>query len=115
MGLLGISPSPDPYEGKGGVPGTASAPPQGGFGGAGGTPGLAGGVGSGGSGAGGVYGGGSGAYLTMNRPQAGGALAWKNGIVVTPGLSLQIRVTAGGAARIIWGGGRSFPYNAGDV
>jgi hypothetical protein len=70
------------------------------------------GSGSGGCGGGDVSGG------------AGGGLAWKNGISVTPDSALSVVVgTAGsggsgdgsarsGACRVIWGTGKSFPSNA---
>lgn len=81
--------------------------------GASGEPGL---PGSGGTGA--TYGG---CYWNAT-PIRGGALAWKNSIAVTPGETLAISIgershsySGPGAVRIIWGGDRSFPYNAGDI
>ena len=51
-----------------------------------------------------------------------GNLRWKNDIGVTPGETLTVNVGYGysvaecdGGVRIIWGGGRSYPNNAGDV
>jgi len=45
---------------------------------------------------------------------AGGALAWKNAIAVTPGQVITVNA-AGGRIRIIWGPGRSYPTAAGNV
>lgn len=53
----------------------------------------------------------------------GGNLRWRNAIPVTPGETLNIAFPVQGlsaapfgtAIRIIWGGGRSFPLNAGDM
>ena len=115
-----------------------------GIGGGGGGVGLYGGTvggagGSGGSngsgGTGGEYGGGgggSGAGIGNCSGGGGGALAYSNGIPVTPGESLTVIVGAAGkqelrnyigyiggggpgakgAVRIIWGDSRSFPSNA---
>lgn len=51
-----------------------------------------------------------------------GNLRWKNDIAVTPGETLTVIIATGysvaecdGGVRIIWGGGRSYPSNAGDV
>lgn len=45
---------------------------------------------------------------------AGGALAWKNAVAVTPGQVITVNA-AGGRIRIIWGPGRSYPTTAGNV
>lgn len=49
----------------------------------------------------------------------GGALAWANDLACTPGVGVAVQAVSGngtaGAVRIIWGGGRSFPFNAGDM
>ncbi|QRG10214.1 hypothetical protein EZH22_31065 (plasmid) [Xanthobacter dioxanivorans] len=83
---------------------------------------------------GGSWGGGGGT-VTFGAPQqsgGGGELSWANNITVTPGQVLTVVVGAGGnnapvlqgvvylgigkgqggAVRILWGGGRSFPSNA---
>jgi hypothetical protein len=100
---------------------------RGGGGGSGGTNGIRG---SGGSG--GLYGGGT--ASAANRANGGGggggggALAYTNGITVSPGTGYQVVVGSGGvcyasggsvhqrggsgAVRIIWGNGRSFPTTA---
>ena len=44
----------------------------------------------------------------------GGAFAWLGTLAVTPGQVLTINA-AGGRARIVWGPGRSYPYNAGEI
>ena len=50
----------------------------------------------------------------MQRQVSGGALAWKNDIPVSPGQVLKLQFGATyNRIRIFWGGGRSFPYNAG--
>lgn len=68
---------------------------------------------------GGSYGGGNGGQRLSRTPLRGGALAWVNNIAVSPGEKLLVTVASGGAnngcVRIMWGGGRSFPYNAQDV
>lgn len=54
---------------------------------------------------------------------SGGDLRWKNDIPVTPGETLTIHLGTDGfhdstsrpGCRIIWGGARSFPFNAGDL
>ena len=75
---------------------------------------------------GGSYGGGGGGYggTSSYGPGAGGGLAYANSLSVTPGSTITVVVGAGGwlggvdsagasgAVRIIWGYGRSFPYNA---
>jgi hypothetical protein len=45
----------------------------------------------------------------------GGGLCWKNDYPVTAGQSIPIVVSGNGAIRIMWGGGRSYPNNAGDL
>lgn len=100
-----------------GASGAAVAATAGGLGGSSGTNGGIG-VGSssiGTTGPGGSYGGGA-------TGTAGGSLAYKNNIPVTPGETLTIvipAVAAGtsgpGCVRIIWGPGRTFPFNAADV
>ena len=51
--------------------------------------------------------------------QPGNALAAVNDLAVTPGQVITFSNSAGGnnsrAARVMWGGSRSFPHNAGDV
>ena len=102
-----------------------------GTGGGGGSGGAGGGLGDltgGGAGAGGLYGGGAGTASGNNYGGGGGGLGWKNNIPVTAGQTYTVVVGAGGAGapsgsayppgaggavRIIWGLGRSFPYNAG--
>lgn len=49
---------------------------------------------------------------SVGRP--GGALAWKNGIAVSPGQVITVNA-AGGRVRIIWGPNRSYPSNAAKV
>lgn len=80
------------------------------------------GGGSGNSGAGGAYGGGAGAQIVPYTGGQGGALSYKNNISVSPGQTVTISIPATptgagpGAARIIWGTGRSFPSTStGDV
>lgn len=75
-----------------------------------GEPSVQGSPGSGGSGT--TYGGGIGA--------AGLPLRYVNNIAVTPGQVLYIRMDSNAlgsscAIRIMWGGGRSYPSNAGDM
>lgn len=71
---------------------------------------------------GGAYGGGAGGVggsFSGANGVSGGALSYKNNVAVTPGSSVTITIpaTAGanGAVRIMWGGGRSYPNNAGDM
>jgi hypothetical protein len=73
---------------------------------------------------GGTYGGGGGGTGNQGSGGGGGGLVWKNNITVVPGQSYSLVVGAGspqgtagvaggagrgGAVRIIWGTGRSFP------
>lgn len=98
-----------------------------GAGGGGGSGGSAGGNSTGSSGgSGGAYGGGGGGGYAVGYGASGGGLGYKNAIAVTPGQSLAVEVGAGGAkgvesscgnggggaVRIMWGAGRSFPNNA---
>ncbi len=100
VGLLGV-----------GANGTGGGASFGGTGGSGGTAGANGNIG----GAGGLYGGGAGGAVSTNG-KAGGALSYKNNVTVTPGQQLTITIpAAGGAVRIMWGGSRSYPSNAGDL
>ena len=46
--------------------------------------------------------------------QRGGALAWLGSLSVTPGQVLTVNA-AGGRVRIVWGPGRSYPNNAGNI
>lgn len=46
--------------------------------------------------------------------QRGGALSWLGTLAVTPGQVLTINA-AGGRVRIVWGPGRSYPNNAGNI
>lgn len=66
---------------------------------------------------GGLYGGGSANGAGPGR--RGGALAYKNNVAVTPGQIITIKVAGStsdkGGVRVMWGGGRSYPSNAGDV
>lgn len=97
VGLLG--------SGASGYPGSGHSGSLGGDGG-----------GSGGyvfGGIGGLYGGGSGGSYSGDG-YTGGALSYKNGITGYPGLILSIAIPTnynggGGAVRVIWGPGRSFP------
>ena len=121
VGLFGL--------GSSGLQGTTSGSPTNGLGGAGGGGGGAivlsslssgGRSGQGGSGgtpstdnvqtpAGGVYGGGE---ADTTAADGGGGLGWKNNIRVNPGQQIPLKVGTGGAVRIIWGTGRTFPVNA---
>ena len=95
VGLLG--------EGASGAPATSS----GGNGGSGGQTSV--------SAAGGKYGGGR-VVGNGSVGERGGSLAYKNNVAVTPGATVVVKVapTVGGV-RIMWGGSRSYPYNAGDM
>ncbi|ABM32218.1 hypothetical protein QRO11_12005 [Paracidovorax citrulli] len=73
---------------------------------------------------GGSYGGGNGGPTSTSNGSRGGALAWKNNVAVVPGQAVTITVfvpsgsvlrQGAGAVRIMWGGGRSYPNNAGDM
>lgn len=46
--------------------------------------------------------------------QRGGALSWLGALAVTPGQVLTINA-AGGRVRVVWGPGRSYPNNAGNI
>jgi hypothetical protein len=103
---------------------SATAISTGGGGGSGGTAGIN--ATAGGGGAGGSYGGGGG--NSSGAAGCGGGLGWKNNITVVPFQSYTVQVGAGGdkllggganggggAVRIMWGPGRSFPStNAAD-
>ena len=122
--------SPGSYYAAAGSPGAG-----GGGGGAGcntsGSGGRGGGVGllgTGNNGAGGASGGGAGGHGSQRTGSGayggginngGGKLRYLNDITVTPGETLTIAGSAGGgmigAARIMWGGGRSYPSNALDM
>ena len=128
--------------GGGGGGGTCGIPPSSKYGGGGGGVGLLGlgasgpgGVytgafgGSGGSGGGGGFELGGGSY-GGSRPSRednlyyrgyGGSLAYANNVAVAPGQVITLVCTASGlindgagAIRILWGGGRSYPSNAGN-
>jgi len=121
--------------GRGGRNGQGIAPTAGAGGGGGGgdsdgtSPSSGGGVGlygQGASGAAGYYSGGAdgsppapffgvGLGAAFGGDGRGGALAWANDIACTPGVGVAVQAINGGAVRIIWGGGRSFPFNAGDA
>ena len=77
-----------------------------------GAPNYNGGDGSSNIGSGSAYGGGL-------PGRAGANLRWLNDIPVTPGETLKIEILSASqftsGVRIMWGGGRSFPSNAGDV
>lgn len=64
-----------------------------------------------------LYGGG--AYGNATVGQAGNALAAKNAIAVTPGQTITFQYISGSntsrAARVMWGGSRSFPYAAANI
>lgn len=100
VGLLGEGPS------------GAAVTANGGKGGSGGTDGVDHNSG----GYGGKYGGGYGGIGAGGQGTKGGSLAWKNNVSVTPGQVVSVAVSGpNGGARIMWGGSRSYPYNAGDV
>ncbi len=86
-------------------------------GGGGGSSGTAGGGGSSSvAGAGGTYGAGAGGDPLNVAAPRGGALSYKNAIAVTPGSSVSLNIPGtNGAVRIMWGGARSYPSNAGDL
>lgn len=73
--------------------------------------------------AGGSYGGGAGGQDQASGSSRGGACAWRNDVALAPGRQVQVIVPAAaswppqgaGAVRILWGGGRSYPSNAGDL
>jgi hypothetical protein len=62
---------------------------------------------------GGSYGGGRGGGSTNGSAYGGGALAYSNGLSVTPGTSYTVNVVGNGAVRIVWGtianSSRTFP------
>lgn len=69
------------------------------------------------SGIGGTYGGAAGDFRGGVYPKRGrgGANAWDNGIAVYPGETLQIYVQGNGGVRVLWGGDRFYPNNAGNL
>ena len=88
-----------------------------------GNPGSGGAIGSYTT-AGGKYGGGKGgagapsAGYPGNAGQAGANLRYANNVAVTPGQSVTVAVSNTNwlsGCRIMWGGGRSYPSNAGDL
>lgn len=98
--------------GVGGVGGSVRLTGQGNNG-AGGAVNTDGGSGSTNIGSGYAYGGGE-------KGVAGASLRWKNAIPVTPGETLTVAQTISTTnyttgARIMWGGGRSYPSNALDM
>ncbi len=98
--------------GKGGRGGSVRLTGQGSNGAAGPVD-TDGGNGSANIGSGGAYGGGA-------KGVAGAVLRWVNDIPVTPGETLTVAQTTSTtnyttAARIMWGGGRSYPSNALDM
>lgn len=107
------------YQGSWGGGGATYSYTGAGPGGGVGIEGASSGQGSGG-GPGGPAGGSSGAGpvngLRGGGPpgERGGALAWLGALAVTPGQVLTINA-AGGRVRIVWGPGRSYPSNAGEV
>lgn len=128
--------------GSGGAGGGSTSPGQGpggggvglygqGSSGSNGSPGFPGGAGSNGQPGntpsysyGGEYGGAEGgqwAYFATVQGPGGGGLSYINDVTVTPGEILHLNVRYGGsmsgvgAIRIMWGGGRSFPSNAGNL
>lgn len=93
---------------------------RGGGGGSGGANGNTRSTGSSIGGTGGSYGGGTGGSgsMTLGTGKKGGALAWKNSVAVYPGQLLTLSFGGGGGGggvRFVWGPGRSYPSNAGDV
>ena len=89
-----------------------------GIGATGGASAGAGVPGSGGSGQ--FYGGGSGGPEGPSQNSlAGGSLCYKNNYAVSPGQVIWVRPNSvngyPGGIRIMWGGGRSYPSNAGDM
>ena len=66
----------------------------------------------------GAYGGGR-RKSTYDDGEQGGALSYKNVVPVTPGQAVTINIpnnaAANGAVRVMWGGGRSYPNNAGNA
>ena len=77
--------------------------------------------GTAGSASGGTYGGGIGGTGYGADGYPGANLRWKNNIAVTPGqtftiyLAAQPGIDGPSAVRVMWGGGRSYPSNAGNV
>ena len=66
------------------------------------------------------YGGGLGGptYNPGTGGTAGANLRYTNNVAVTPGQSVTVAVSNGtwdSGVRIMWGGGRSYPFNAGDI
>lgn len=121
-GLFDSFPSAGAGGGGGGGSGDAQIPvtasrPGGGVGllGVGASGAAGGGAGSGGSAS--LYGGGR--STTDYQASNGGGLRYKNSIAVTPGATVRIRIGSNacgtGAVRVMWGGGRSYPSNAGDL
>lgn len=141
-GYYGSSNGSGSYDGGGGGGSGHGTPNVSGYGGNGGGVGLLGSLGGGYGGSGGVSGsefgsdGGMAGYRgTPDLPfgrgtpksYAGGNLRWRNDIPVTPGETLIIRSTPGmwynnnnlpqyigspGGVRVMWGKGRTYPYNA---
>ena len=115
VGLTGIGTS-----GAGGtVDGTGS-----GKGGSGGQNGTLSGPGVSNISAGASYGGGEPSYhneMPSNQRGYAGSLAYRNGVAVSPGQVVTITISnsdyvrSKGGIRIMWGGGRSYPSNAGDL
>lgn len=75
---------------------------------------------NGSGGTGGKYGGGLAnpvfAAAVFTALGHGGSLAYANNVVVTPGTVITIVVTgSNGGLRLLYGGGRSYPNNAGDL
>ena len=115
VGLTGMGAS-----GAGGtVDGTGS-----GKGGSGGQNGTLAGLGSSAISAGASYGGGEPSYYEgtpANLRGYAGSLAYKNSVAVSPGQVVTITIAKSpnilskSGIRIMWGGGRSYPSNAGDL
>jgi len=115
VGLTGIGTS-----GAGGTTGGTGS----GKGGSGGQNGTLSGPGSNTISAGASYGGGEPSYSTdTSAYQRGyaGSLAYKNSVAVSPGqvvtitIAKSVYVLSKSGIRIMWGGGRSYPSNAGNI
>lgn len=50
--------------------------------------------------------------IVAGGPYTGGIAAWRNNYAVVAGQTYTITIAPGGAVRVIWGDGRSFPSNA---
>ena len=50
--------------------------------------------------------------IVAGGPYTGGIAAWRNNFAVAAGQVYTITISSGGAVRVMWGAGRSFPSNA---